>query len=184
MTGRHILITGGARSGKSDYALTLALARPQPVLFVATAEAGDEEMRWRIEAHKKSRPDTWWTLEAPLKVGDRIRLEINSFPTVVVDCITLLVSNILMKYADGDGEIGRPEEAEAEVTTEIGSLLDCLNSTSAGFIIVTNEVGLGLVPASPLSRLYRDQLGRANRMLAEQVDEVCLMVAGQSLKIK
>lgn len=184
MAGRHLLITGGARSGKSDYAQVLALVRPQPVLFVATAEAGDDEMRRRIEAHKKNRPDTWWTLEAPRQVGERIRLEIASFPTVVVDCVTLLVSNILMKYTDGGGEVSRPEVAEAEVAAEIGSLLDCLNRTAAGFIIVTNEVGLGLVPASPLSRLYRDLLGRANRMLAEQVDEVFLMVTGLPLQIK
>ena len=182
--GRKILVTGGARSGKSDYAQQLALQAPQPVLFVATAGAGDDEMRRRIAAHKKARPAGWRTLETPLNVGEAIRREIPGFPTVVVDCITLLVSNILMKYTGEDGELREPGRAEAAVDAEIGALADCMTNTSAGFIIVTNEVGLGLVPDNPLGRCYRDLLGRANRMLAERAGEVCLMVAGLPLRIK
>lgn len=184
MAARITLITGGARSGKSDYAQQLALQAPQPVLFVATAEAGDEEMRRRIAAHKKARPEGWRTLEAPLNVGEAIRRERGNTPTVLVDCITLLVSNILMKYTGEDGELNEPERAEEAVAAEIGALADCMTQADAGFIIVTNEVGLGLVPDNPLGRYYRDLLGRANRILAEQAGEVCLMVAGLPLKIK
>lgn len=184
MAAGRTLITGGARSGKSGYAQELALKSPQPVLFVATAEAGDEEMRRRIEAHKEARPEAWRTLEAPLNIGDRIWRETGDFPTVVVDCITLLVNNVLMKYAEDDGELNQPQLAEAAVTAEVAALAECMNWSSANFIIVTNEVGLGLVPAIPLSRLYRDVLGQANRLLAEQADEVYLMVAGLPVKIK
>jgi adenosylcobinamide kinase/adenosylcobinamide-phosphate guanylyltransferase len=184
MGGKATLITGGARSGKSDYAQQLARQSPQPVLFVATATAGDEEMHRRIEAHKMARPDGWRTLETPRNVGDAIRREIGSASTVVVDCITLLVSNVLMKYSDADGELNQPPLAEADVIAEMDSLSDCLLDTDASFIIVTNEVGLGLVPDNPLGRLYRDLLGQANRLLAERADEVYLMVAGLPVKVK
>lgn len=179
-----ILIIGGARSGKSSFAQELALKMPQPVLFVATAEAGDEEMRERIDAHKKARPDTWQTLEVTTHVGDRIYQELGDIPTVVIDCITLLVSNILNKHLDTDGEPVDPGLIEKEVMAEIGSLVDCIEQVNAGFMVVTNEVGQGLVPVSGTARLYRDLLGKANQMLAKAADDVYLTVAGLPIKIK
>lgn len=181
---RNILIIGGARSGKSDYAQELAISLPQPVLFVATAEAGDDEMRQRIEAHRKKRPAAWKTLEAPVSVGDRIRDEIESIPTVIIDCITLLVNNVFNKHSGPDGELTGSDLIESDITTEIGSLIECMNEVNASFIVVTNELGQGLVPASSMSRLYRDMLGKANRILAQNMDEVYMMVAGLPLKIK
>ena len=181
---RHTLIIGGARSGKSDYALEFALKSPQPVLFVATAEAGDEEMRQRIDAHRRARPDTWETLEATTLVGDRIQQEVGATPTVIVDCITLLVNNVFNKYLNSGGELSEPSLVEKDVMAEIGSLVDCINQAEAGFIVVTNEVGQGLVPASNMSRLYRDLLGKANRILAQNTDDVYLMMAGLPVKIK
>lgn len=178
------LIIGGARSGKSDFAQELALKSPQPVLFVATAEAGDEEMRRRIETHKKSRPDTWRTLETTTLVGDRICQEINVVPTVIIDCVTLLVNNVFNKYLDPDGELIEPVLVEKGVTAEIDSLVDCINRAEADFIIVTNEVGQGLVPADSMSRLYRDLLGKVNRILAQHADNVYMMVAGLPVKVK
>jgi len=181
---RNTLIIGGARSGKSNFAQELAMKMPQPVLFVATAEAGDEEMRQRIETHKKARPDTWRTLEATTLVGKRICQEIGALPTVIVDCITLLVSNILNKHLDTDGELAEPRLIEEEVMAEIGLLVDCISRVNAGFIVVTNEVGQGLVPTSSMGRLYRDLLGKANQILVQNADDIYLMIAGLPLKIK
>ncbi|MDO8578918.1 MAG: bifunctional adenosylcobinamide kinase/adenosylcobinamide-phosphate guanylyltransferase [Dehalococcoidales bacterium] len=179
-----ILITGGARSGKSQMAQELAGRAKGKVLFIATAFAGDEEMRERIAEHKKSRPNGWRTLEVTENVGTRIRENIGGAKTVVIDCITLLVSNVFGRYADKDGEISDAASAERAAVSEITQLLDCITYTPADFIIVTNEVGLGLVPDNKLGRLYRDVLGKANRLLAEEVDEVYLMVAGLPLKLK
>ena len=181
---RKILIIGGARSGKSNYAQQLALKCPQPVLFVATAEPGDEEMRQRIEKHKKERPSTWQTLEVTIHIGDRIRGEIGTVQTVIVDCISLLVNNIFNKHLDSSGELSNPSLVEEDVTAEIGALVNCINQAEARFLIVTNEVGLGLVPASSMSRLYRDLLGKANQTLVQHSDEVYMMVAGLPVKIK
>jgi len=162
----------------------LALKSAQPVLFVATAEAGDEEMRQRIEEHQKSRPAAWSTLEVTTHVGSHILQKIGKAQTVIVDCITLLVNNIFSQHSDlSDEQIDAPL-IEKEVMAEIGELIDCINQINASFIIVTNDVGLGLVPADRMSRLYRDLLGTANQILAQQADEVYLMVAGIPLPIK
>ena len=181
----NTLITGGARSGKSQFAEELALKSAQPVLFVATAEAGDEEMRQRIEKHRETRPSNWNTLEAPMHVGSHIMENAAGKPTILIDCITLMVNNILIQHCDPSGEpIDDTALIEAEVTAEIGELVGCFNKIKASFIIVTNEVGLGLVPANRAGRLYRDLLGRANQILAQHVDEVYLLVSGIPMPLK
>lgn len=180
----NILITGGARSGKSHFAQELARKSGKPVLFVATAEAGDEEMRQRIEEHKKARPADWTTLEVTMNVGSEIRRNIGSTQVVIIDCITLLINNIISKYNDHDHEPVNIPLIEEKVTGEIGELIDCMKQVNARFIIVTNEVGTGLVPATRIGRLYRDLLGKANQSLAQHVNEVYLMVAGLPVKIK
>ena len=180
----NILITGGARSGKSHYAQELALKSGGPVLFVATAVAGDEEMRQRIEQHRRSRPSSWRTLEVATGVGNEIIQGIGNAQVVIIDCITMLVNNIFSKYTDSSGENIDASLVEEEVTAEINRLMECFNRVDAGFIVVTNEVGMGLVPANSMSRLYRDLLGRGNQLLAGQVDEVCLMVSSLPVTIK
>jgi len=181
---KYTLIIGGARSGKSNFAQELAMKSPQPVLFVATAEAGDEEMKQRIETHKRARPNTWRTLEATTLVGNRICQEIDTMPTVIVDCITLLVNNVFNKYLNSDGELDEPSLVGKDVMTEISSLVDCINQGEAEFIVVTNEVGQGLVPTSNMSRLYRDLLGKVNQILALHADSVYTMIAGLPIKVK
>ena len=181
---KNILILGGARSGKSHYALELALKSPQPVLFVATAEAGDDEMRQRIEEHRKARPATWSTLEVATNIGGQIRQKAGEAKTVIVDCITLLINNIFRKYSDSTGELIDTLLIEKEVMAEIEELVNCMKRVNASFIIVSNEVGLGLVPANRVGRLYRDLLGKANQTLAQQVDEVYFMAAGLPVPIK
>lgn len=177
---KSTLIIGGARSGKSTLAQELALKTGGDVLFVATAEAGDEDMRKRIEMHRKLRPPDWVTLEFTTHIGSRIIKNIGKARTVIIDCITLLINNIFMQYDDKtDADL-----AEKEVLAEIKELLDCIDRSDANFIIVTNEVGLGLVPADRVSRLYRDLLGRANQILADHADEVYLLVAGIPVAVK
>ena len=174
------LIIGGARSGKSTLAQEMGAKADGAVLFVATAEAGDEDMKKRIEIHKKSRPADWVTLEVTTHIGSQIMKNIDKAQTVIIDCITLLINNIFMQY-DENTDV---DLAEKEVAAEINELLDCIKNTDAHFIIVTNEIGLGVVPADRVSRLYRDVLGRANQMLAEYADEVLLLVAGIPMTVK
>lgn len=177
---KSILIIGGARSGKSRFAQELALKLGEPVLFVATAVAGDEEMLRRIDEHRRARPVTWGTLEVTTNLASQILPKISGAKVVIVDCITLLVNNIFSQYREPIDD----SLVEQRVTSEISELVECINRVNANFIIVTNEVGLGLVPTSRVSRLYRDMLGRANQLLAERADEIYLMVAGLPVPIK
>lgn len=184
MSKRCILITGGARSGKSRFAYELASKSGGKVLFVATAEAGDEEMKCRIEEHKRERPKDWSTLEATANIGSQIEQRIGSARTVIVDCITLLINNIFNRYGNQTDERIDASLLKKEVEREINGLIECIEHSNADFIIVTNEVGLGLVPANKTGRIYRDLLGRANQMLAERTDKVYFMAAGLPVKIK
>ena len=179
-----ILIIGSARSGKSTFAQQLARSAGKPVLFVATAEAGDEEMRQRIEKHQKERPADWTTLETTQHLGKQILQNTGTAQIVIIDCITLLVNNILLQYSGHTGEQIDEITAEKAVTSEIGELIHIIKTMEAGFIIVTNEVGLGLVPPNRMGRVYRDLLGKANQLLASCVDEVYWMVAGIPVRIK
>jgi len=178
------LIIGGARSGKSFFAQQLALKLGKGVLFVATAEAGDEEMRQRIEEHQRVRPAAWRTLEATAHVGSQIEQKVGSAQVVIVDCLTLLVSNIFNQYGSPTGERIDSSLIEEKLTAEINELVECISKIDAIFIMVTNEVGLGLVPANRVGRLYRDLLGKVNQILAHQAAEVYLMVAGLAVLVK
>jgi adenosylcobinamide kinase/adenosylcobinamide-phosphate guanylyltransferase len=177
------LVVGGARGGKSRFAQELAEKTGGNVLFVATAEAGDEEMRRRIEKHRISRPASWRTLEVTSGLADRIRKETKDENVVLIDCITLLVNNIIGESCR-EGEQLDEEYIEGKITAEINKLIDYIDESDARFIIVSNEVGLGLVPANHLGRFYRDIMGRANQLLAEQADELYLMVCGLSVPLK
>jgi len=184
LSRRCVLIIGGAGSGKSHFAQELALKLGGPVFFVATAVAGDEEMRQRIEEHKRTRSAAWSTLEVTTQVGSQIEQKIGGAKVVIVDCITLLVNNILGQHSDQTGEQSDAPLIEKRLIAEVGELIECINRVDASFIIVTNEVGLGLVPANRVGRLYRDLLAKANQMMAQAADEVYLMVAGLPVQIK
>jgi adenosylcobinamide kinase / adenosylcobinamide-phosphate guanylyltransferase len=180
MPGKMTLILGGARSGKSSYAQELAAKADGRVTYVATAEAGDEEMRERIVAHKAERPEGWQTIEAPRQVGMVLMSKIIESDMVLLDCITLLTSNVLLSFP----ESATIDEVQQRMNSEIDGLLSVFEQGKADWIIVSNEVGLGLVPAYALGRTYRDVLGRANQRLASVADEVLFMVAGLPLKVK
>jgi adenosylcobinamide kinase/adenosylcobinamide-phosphate guanylyltransferase len=178
--GRLILILGGARSGKSAFAQQMAQELGgERVLFVATAEAGDEEMRQRIEQHRRERPEGWRTLEAQRDVGCAILEQAGDAEAILVDCVTMLVSNLLV-------EAGDPFVAEIEtrVMSEVETLAACAEQLSGHFIVISNEVGMGLVPPYPLGRAYRDLLGKVNQVLARAADEVYLLIAGVPMPIK
>ena len=177
MAKKSILILGGARSGKSHFAQQLAKKLSDKVLFVATGEALDEEMQARIAEHKKARPKSWRTLEISTGIGKEIKKQIGDAEMVIIDCLTLLVSNLLRD------EPAYPE-AEKRVTTEIDELLACMDKLDASFIIVSNEVGMGLVPETRLGRIYRDLLGKVNRLIAQHANEVYFMVAGMPIEVK
>ncbi len=173
------LILGGARSGKSTYAQAMVEQDHQSALFVATATGGDEEMIARIAAHRASRPDHWITLEAPVQVGAAIQ---KAEPTawVLLDCMTLLTSNVLLSLPEPLDE----NELERVMQQEIDAIISAYHSHGGKWVVVSNEVGLGLVPNNPLGRFYRDALGRANQRLAEVADMVIFMVAGIPWRLK
>lgn len=173
------MILGGARSGKSDYGERLAHSLADDVLFVATAQADDEEMAARIARHRQRRPAHWRTVEAPYDLAKAI----GSDPARValVDCLTLLVSNLLVQM---DGELDE-EAAETAVAAEVDAILEAVQiADDRHVIIVSNEVGSGIVPDNRLARVYRDILGRANQRLAAAAQRVVLMVAGLPMVLK
>jgi adenosylcobinamide kinase/adenosylcobinamide-phosphate guanylyltransferase len=174
-----VLILGGARSGKSDYAESLAAQLGRRVLYVATAEARDDEMAARIAAHRQNRPAEWHTLEAPRRVGAALASLVEPPEVLLLDCLTLLVSNISLEM-----ESEPPEIIETAVSAEIDEIVAAQQRLAIPLIVVSNEVGLGLVPPYALGRVYRDALGRANQRLAGQADRVLFMVAGLPLVVK
>ena len=180
--GELILILGGARSGKSAEAVRMARERGGgKVLYVATAEPGDDEMRFRIEKHRAERPAGWHTLEAPHNVGQAILRKSDGYATIIVDCITLLVSNLM---------VGRPDPyadaVQKGVVEEIAAIVQAAKAmpSTSQMIIVSNEVGTGLAPLTPLGRAFRDLVGQANQTLATAADRAVLMVAGLALLLK
>jgi adenosylcobinamide kinase / adenosylcobinamide-phosphate guanylyltransferase len=165
-----VVLTGGARAGKSSLALSYASRWDGAVAYVATAEARDEEMAVRIARHRAERPGDWLTVEEPLEL--REALEGLGGRLAIVDCLTLWVANLLER---GDGEQAILEEAAGAAAVAA--------ARSAPTIVVTNEVGLGIVPETPLGRAYRDVLGSVNRAFVERAEEALLVVAGRALRL-
>ena len=179
-----ILLLGGARSGKSHFAQEYARRNGGKVLFVATATAGDQDMRSRIAEHKNGRPSNWRTLEATTDIGTQIVANAGDEELIIIDCITMLVNNIFSRHDEKQFDTISDVVLEKEVVAEIEQLQRCLKKVNASFLIISNEVGLGLVPDNRMGRLYRDILGRANQMLAQISDEVYLLAAGIPLRVK
>ncbi|HVN56516.1 MAG TPA: bifunctional adenosylcobinamide kinase/adenosylcobinamide-phosphate guanylyltransferase [Anaerolineaceae bacterium] len=175
--GRLTLILGGARSGKSTFAGQLALESGKQVAYVATARALDTEMEKRIAVHQRERPGSWTTLEIPSRLGSLRDLLPSSAQLVLVDCLTMLATNILLDVTE---DVDHPDEeaATARMAAEIADLAALVQDSPWDWIIVSNEVGLGLVPPYPLGRIFRDLLGWANQRLAARADEVYWLVAG------
>lgn len=181
MPERH-LILGGARSGKTNHAITLAArrgdARREPVVYVATAQALDEEMRHRIERHRAQRPASWQTVEAPDQLGAMLRAQPPA--VLLVDCLTLWLSNALLLDFD-EAAATAPVRRWDE---ERSAFLQWLAEYRGVALLVSNEVGSGIVPASALARRFQDEQGRLNQEVAAMCDSVTLVVAGIAVPIK
>jgi adenosylcobinamide kinase/adenosylcobinamide-phosphate guanylyltransferase len=167
--GMMILVTGGARSGKSAYAESRALALPGTPCYIATAEAGDEEMTARIAAHRARRGPPWREIEAPLDLAGALAASDGEGPRLV-DCLTLWLSNLMFAEQDLDAAAARLGEA--------------VRGQQSPVIFVTNEVGMGIVPENRLARRFRDAAGRLNQCVAQVADEVQLVVSGYPLRVK
>jgi adenosylcobinamide kinase/adenosylcobinamide-phosphate guanylyltransferase len=183
-----ILVLGGARSGKSAFAERLAARSGRSVAYIATATASDDDMRNRIAHHQAARPTSWQTIEEPLELGDAVSRGALAADVILLDCITLWVGNWLMSQGETDFDdpsliTGRYYEG---AIARIDALLAVVGSLGADktLIVVSNEVGLGIVPAYALGRLYRDLLGLLNQRLATAATRVYLMVAGLGVDIK
>lgn len=177
MPKKGILILGGARSGKSSFAQEMAGKLGQKVLFVATGEPLDDEMRTRISEHKKNRPREWQTIETPRNVAEQIKKHVFDVDVVLIDCLTLLVSNLLSTDSDY-------VKMESKVVAQIENLVTLLKQLDLNWVIVSNEVGMGIVPETRVGRVYRDILGKVNQLVAQQATDVYFMMSGIPVKIK
>jgi len=179
--GRIILVTGGARSGKSRFAESLYFSERE-VVYIATAQITDAEMAERVALHRASRPEGWTTAECTRGLAQAAA----GAPCVLLDCVTILTSNIMFELTAQYEVIPRPVRAqvESEVCAELGSLIETVRKTSGTLVMVTNEVGSAIVPDNHVARVYRDIVGRVNQFAGTQADEVYLVVCGQPLKIK
>jgi len=171
-----VFILGGARSGKSSYAQKLAQGSGKSVTFIATGQALDEEMSARIKKHRKDRPVNWVTLEIPLNIAETLRTNPIKTDVVLLDCITLLVNNLFMQY--GENDLVDEKESMRAAQKEVDGLLAWIREQKQDWIVISNEVGSGVVPAYQMGRAYRDILGWANQRLAHEADETYWMVAG------
>jgi adenosylcobinamide kinase/adenosylcobinamide-phosphate guanylyltransferase len=179
--GKLTFILGGARSGKSSHAQKLANDSGKTVTFIATAQALDDEMTARIKKHRDDRPAAWATLEIPH--GIPAWLKSHPVPTDIylLDCITLLANNVFMQFIVND--LVNEEQTKAALEKEMDELLAYIHVNDQEWIVISNEVGLGLVPPYQMGRAYRDLLGWANQRLAREADEVLWMVAGIAVPI-
>lgn len=170
--GKITFVLGGARSGKSEYALKLA-SKAKDAVFIATCQALDDEMAARIKLHKNSRPKDWTTYEEPLEVAAIVEKKCRAHDIILIDCLTLLVANLLLK-----------KHTAEEIEKEIVSIVKALNRYRGSSVIVSNEVGLGLVPRNKLGREFRDIAGTVNKIVARGADRVFFMVSGIPWRIK
>lgn len=166
------VLLGGARSGKSDLSARLASASERPVVVIVTGEARDEEMTERIRRHRAARPSSWETVEAPRALREAVR-ELEGGAFAVLDCLTLWVSNLI--------EVGVSDD---EIVDEAREIATTLAERDASSVVVTNEVGLGIVPMHELARRYRDTLGRVNAAFVSEAQHAYLVVAGRALSLQ
>ena len=170
-----IFVTGGARSGKSDFACRLAAESKGAVTYIATAEAGDIEMKKRIEKHRRKRPRCWKLVEEPVDMMSAMN-QTGKSKFIIIDCLTLLITNWMLKE----------NFTESKILDNLSDFLLVLGlkKLSANVVIVSNEVGAGIVPGTKLGRTFRDICGRANQLAAEHAEDVYFLVSGIPLKIK
>ncbi|MGM3273834.1 bifunctional adenosylcobinamide kinase/adenosylcobinamide-phosphate guanylyltransferase [Ralstonia sp. 24A2] len=183
MSRRLTLVLGGARSGKSHHAEQLALQCAGPVTYIATAGEGDEEMQLRVALHRARRPEHWGLVEEPVRLAEALYTHAQHGGCVLVDCVTLWLNNLLFAEQRDYPDTGLITPPEAW-TAEIDALLTALPLLPGEVILVSNEIGLGVVPMGAITRFYVDELGRLNQRLAALADNVHLLVAGIPMVVK
>lgn len=171
--GKMIFITGGCRSGKSSFAVDLAKKEMGRVAFIATAEGFDREMRERIKEHRRSRPAAWKTFEEPRDLSRLLASTAADFNLVIIDCVTIYLSNLLLKG-----------HTPARIREEMRRVIRAIKESPCRFIVVSNEVGAGIVPVSAMGRKFRDIAGEVNKSLAAAAQRAYLLVAGIAVKLK
>ena len=171
--GKITFISGGARSGKSTFAISIAEKRKNKTAFIATCEPKDAEMKKRIALHKASRPHNWKTFEEPCDIGPVLNKIGPGFKIIIIDCVTLWITNLMMK-----------DNNCASIETKTKIVLDIIKRIKADCIIVTNEVGLGIVPNNRMAREFRDIAGRVNQMIAQRSSSAYFMISGIPWRIK
>jgi adenosylcobinamide kinase/adenosylcobinamide-phosphate guanylyltransferase len=178
-----MLVTGGGRSGKSTYAQQLAESLPGPRAYIASATAFDGELQERIAKHKESRREENWarTIEEPLALAHAIG-EASGYSTLLVDCLAVWMGNLMWAAEQAGGPAAAPTEADVAATCE--EIVVACREHDGTVVLVTNEVGLGIIPDNDAARLYRDLLGRCNQVIAAAADTVVLMVSGLPLTLK
>lgn len=183
---RLILVTGGARSGKSAFAEAKAKECGQNVLYVATSKPIDDEMKQRIAKHRAQRPSEWETLEEYKNLDTAMSNILQGKDAVLLDCITIMITNLMLDESYDWDNLTRNnvEEIENSIQHQIERLISFTKMSKLTFIIVTNEIGLGIVPASALSRDFRDIAGRMNQLIARAADEVYFCISGIPMRIK
>lgn len=174
-----IFVTGGARSGKSGFAERLASDRQDNVTFIATAAPGDEEMRSRIAEHRERRPRDWVTVELDSGLADAVEQAAGGGGTVLVDCLTVYISNRILAQGFVNNKAIRDR-----IEREMDEVAAACARAGGNLIVVSNEVGMGIVPDNSLARAFRDIAGRANQLLAAEADEVYLCVSGIPVRVK
>jgi adenosylcobinamide kinase/adenosylcobinamide-phosphate guanylyltransferase len=174
-----IFVTGGARSGKSSFAEKRALEFGTPLGYLATAQMLDSEMDERVSRHRERRGAEWHTIEEPITLSQELARCDGQYKAILVDCMTLWLSNLLFKY-EADG----PTQSERLIREDLLQLRDVLQTMVTPVILVSNEVGMGIVPDNALARLFRDIAGTANQTLAAAADEVHVVISGIPLKLK
>ncbi len=181
-----ILVTGGARSGKSNYAESLCKNQNNNTAYIATSIPFDKEMEDRVKKHQDSRPGEWKTYEIYKDIYEIVKDLDKNHKTVILDCVTLLVNNLMFTF-DIDIDNSTQEEVnelENYIKEQVKLLLNEIRKTNLYFVIVTNELGMGVVPGNRLSRIYSDIVGRINQQISKESDEVYFVVSGIPMKIK
>ncbi|AQS59289.1 bifunctional adenosylcobinamide kinase/adenosylcobinamide-phosphate guanylyltransferase [Desulforamulus ferrireducens] len=178
--GKLTLVLGGTRSGKSSFAEKLAQGLGDRVLYLATAAVYDEEMAQRVKEHRRRRPASWVTIEETIDLAKVVEKYAQEYEVILIDCLTLWLTNLLLREAQSDmGSV-----KEAFILQEVEKVAELCQNTAANVIIVSNEVGLGIVPDTPMGRQFRDLAGAANQIMARYAKAVYLVIAGLPVELK
>ncbi len=181
-----ILVTGGARSGKSEFAENIATEKGDKVLYIATSIPFDDEMKSRVELHKNRRPSNWDTFEGFKDIDKFIYANKGKYDCILFDCITIFVTNLIFEYAKNPDNMSREDFniTQDKIIHDMENILLAIEKINTEIVFVTNEVGMGIVPENKLSRQFRDIAGKVNQLVAKKSDEVYLTVCGIPMKIK